>query len=236
MNARLSASSHSARRTFAGVLATLGLLLGLVASLTGASAQVIPLNIQFFDVIGGGTSLYSVSSGALLHSPEGEFVGRSGLTQFGDELGSSFSNLAFSTTSVETAGSLTVISFTLTGVNTGSYHGLAANCAGIAVPGKATLRVDEQTLVSESWASTPREERSDVPELEQASMVVEQWISYDEAQIKSQISAVNLMDPEDRPGCADHALFQDDQDAPAASEPELAPTCLLPAQKCEQPY
>jgi hypothetical protein len=214
------------------MLATLGLLLGLVASFTGTSAQIVPVNIQFFDAIGGGTSLYAVSPDAVLRTPEGNYVGRAGLTQFGDDLEGSFSNLAFSTTSVETTGSLTVITFTLTAINTGSYHGLAANCAGIAVPGEAALRVDEQTVVSESWASTPREERSDVPQLEQVSTVVEQWISYDEAQIKSQISAVNLMDPEDRPGCADRVLFQTYQDAPAASEP--APTCL-PAQKCELP-
>jgi hypothetical protein len=215
------------------MLATLGLLLGLVASFTSASAQVVSLDLQFFAAISG-TSLYSVSHEAVLHTPEGNYVGRAGLSQFGDDLEGSFSNLAFSTTSVETTGSLTVITFTLTGINTGSYHGLAANCAGIAVPGEAALRVVEQTVVSESWASTPREERSDVPQLEQVSTVVEQWISYDEAQIRSQISAVNLMDPEDRPGCADRVLFQSAQEAPDPVY-EPAPSCDAPAN-CRLPY
>ena len=82
-----------------------------------------------------------MSPDAVLHSPEGEFVGREGLAQFGEELESSFSNVTFSTKSVEIAGPLTIISFTLTGLNTGEYRGMVSNCAGISVPGVAVLRM-----------------------------------------------------------------------------------------------
>ena len=179
----------------ASLLAVVGLVAGLAPS---ASAQVVPRNIQFFDAIGDGTALYSVSPDAVLHTPEGEFVGRAGLTEFGDELEGSFTHLAFATTSVETAGSRTIVSFTLTGINTGSYHGLVANCAGISVPGVAVLQLNQANPSSDG------EFRQDAEGA--LNRVAEQWISYDEAQITSQISAVNLMDPKDRPGCAEHAV------------------------------
>jgi hypothetical protein len=128
------------------------------------------------------------------------------------------------------AGEMVIVSLTITGVNTGSYQGLAANCAGISAPAVAMLRVSEQSVVSEAWASTPVELRYHVPQMEQVTMVVEQWIDYDRALIASQISAVNLMDPGDRPGCSAEVVAADD-----SATDELPPTSLLPPSS-EDPY
>ena len=88
----------------------------------------------------------------------------------------------------------------MTGINIGSWHGLAANCAGITVDGVAILKTDQETI--SLGAVSPN--RYD--EIIERTVVVEQWISFDDAQIQSQISAVNLMDPQDRPGCADRVV------------------------------
>ena len=161
---------HSLRTflcTLFTALATLSLVIGLSTSLAGAVSQAPSLDSQFFNAIGGGGSQFLIVPGARLHTPEGDYTGRGGLAAFGNDLGDSFSNVTFTTKSVEQAGVLMIVSFTLTGINTGSYHGVVSNCAGITVPGVAVLQTNE------------------------AGFVVEQWIGYDADTITNQIASFN---------------------------------------------
>ncbi len=211
------------------VLATLSLGAGFVPS---ASAQVAPASsmaIQFFDAVGGNASLLLVSPDAVLHTPEGDYAGRAGLNQFGDDLGASFSNVAFSTQSAAQAGNLVIVSFTLTGINTSSYQGIAANCAGIAVPGVAVLKVSEEQVAIEHFQMGPDLQQIAVTQVDTRTLVTEQWIDYDRDVIASQLSAFNQIDSNTRPGCADHVLPQ----AVSTYEPPLS--CLA-ANLCSLPW
>ncbi len=111
-----------------------------------------------------------------LTSPEGVFNGAQGVNEFTATLRRSFSNLDFATKSTETVDNLVIVTFTMTGINTGSYHGLPAKCAGVAVDGVAVMQLNE-------------------------SGVREQWIGYDVAQLEAQIDAFNQVDPNNRPSC-----------------------------------
>jgi hypothetical protein len=202
---------RSFRRTLFAALATLGLIIGLTASFAGASTQAPSLDSQFFNVIGGGNAQFLMVPDAQLHTPEGDYAGLSGLRAFGNDLGDSFSNITFATKSVDQAGSLMVVSFTLNGINTGSYHGLAATCTGISVPGVVVLQTNE------------------------AGFVVEQWIGYDADAISSQIASFNQFDPNTRPGCADHNILPQDEAPVAAPTYQPAPSCPN-NMKCSLPY
>ncbi len=205
MNVHRNRPSFS-RSIVVSVLAVLGMTLAFMPSTVAQEAASQVLATQFFDAVGGNASLLLVSPDAVLHTPEGDYAGRAGLNQFGDDLGASFSNVAFSTQSAAQAGNLVIVSFTLTGINSGSYQGIAANCAGIAVPGVAVLKVSEQSaVVTEPWTSGAMSEHFDIVQVRDVDMVVEQWIDYDRDLIASQISAFNLIDPSLpnlRPGCA----------------------------------
>jgi SnoaL-like polyketide cyclase len=201
--------SHASRPIVAALLAALSLISVLAPP---ASAQGVPddfLATQFFAAIGDEAAAYQLSADAVLHTPEGDFSGRAGLVQFGDGLEASFSDLAFSTQYATQAGDLLMISLTITGINTDSYRGVEANCAGIAIPAVAMLRVTEQSVVSEAWKSTPPELRYHVSQMEQVTMVVEQWIDYDADAIARQIAAINELDASVRPDCADYFLPQE---------------------------
>ncbi len=162
---------------------------------------------QFLDAIDGDGSLASlalISPNAVLHTPEGEFAGRAGVTAFGTELEASFSNLDFATQSVEAVDNLVIIEFALTGTNTGGYHDVDANCAGFAVPGVAVLKLSD-------------------------GGVVEQWIGYDSHWMVNQLLAYNQFDPNVvRPTCAAEV------GAPVQAAPanEAPPSCLA-AKECE---
>lgn len=196
--------------TLVTALATLTLVIGLSASLSGATAQAPSLDTQFFNAIGGGGSQFLIVPGARLHTPEGDYTGRAGLAAFGNDLGDSFSNVTFATKSVDQAGTMMIVSFTLNGINTGSYHGLSANCAGFAVPGVAVLQTNE------------------------AGFVVEQWIGYDADAISNQIASFNQLDPNTRPGCGDHNILPQDE-APTVPTYQPAPSCL-PGATCSLPF
>jgi hypothetical protein len=225
-------NSPRRNRRFTRFPVVLVALLAILGSLAPtASAQTNPgavLATQFFGSITGEEAGYLTSSDAVLYTPEGDYVGRAGLGTFGDDLAASFAHLEFSIESAAQAGELVIVSLTITGVNTGSYHGIAANCAGITVPAVAMLRVSDQVVVSEAWKSLPVELRYHVPQMEQVTMVTEQRIDYDRDLITSQISAVNLLDPGDRPGCA----AKHEPVAPVA--PYVPPACTN-AETCELP-
>ena len=152
------------------VLAALSLVVGFVPTTVAQNAAPLVLASQFFDAIGGNASLMQFSANAVLHSPEGEFTGRTGIIRFGTELEASFSNLDFATQSVEAVDNLVIVRFALTGVNTGGYHDVEPNCAGFAVPGVAVLQVSD-------------------------AKVVQQWIGYDSHSVVNQILAYNQFDP-----------------------------------------
>ncbi len=188
-------------------------LLAILSSLAPTvSAQTTPsadLATQFFGGITGEAGGYRLSPDAVLHTPEGDYVGGAGLVTFGDDLAASFTYLEFSMQSAVQAGEMVIVSLTITGVNTGSYRGIAANCAAITVPAVAVLRVSEQPNVTGELAETA---------------VVEQWIDYDRTLIASQISSVNLMDPRDRPGCAEGIATLDQN----SGADELSPQSPVP--------
>jgi hypothetical protein len=111
-----------------------------------------------------------------LNSPEGVFHGPEGVNEFTSTLQRSFSNLNFATKSTEVVDNLVIVTFTMTGINTGSYHDLPAKCAGIAVDGVAVLQLE-------------------------GSGIREQWIGYDLSTLEAQIEAFNQIDPTGRPYC-----------------------------------
>lgn len=180
------------------LIAAIGLALAFTqpAAAQGARPQV--LAAQFFDAVNGNGSLALANPNAVLHSPEGEFLGRAGIAEFGAGLHASFSDLEFATQSVEAVDHLVIVRFALTGTNTGGYHDVAANHAGFAVPGVAVLRIGEEG-------------------------VVEQWIGYDSHWIVNQLLAFNQFDPNIIP--ANRAGQAQVPDAPAYEPP---PTCLSP--------
>ncbi len=216
---------------FPVVLVALLAILGSLAPT--ASAQTNPgavLATQFFSSITGEEAGYLTSTDAVLYTPEGDYVGRAGLGTFGDDLAASFAHLEFSNQVAAQAGELVIVSLTITGVNTGSYHGLAANCAGISVPAVAVLRVTEQQIVTELFHMGPEMPQVAVTQVDTRTLVTEQRIDYDRDLITSQISAVNLLDPGDRPGCAEHVVTVDQ-----GADDELPPTSPLPPA-FEDPY
>ena len=96
----------------------------------------------------------------------------------GGVLEASFSDLAFTTESAVRSGDTVIVAFTLTGVNTGSYNGVAANCAGIAVPGVAFLRVAEQDIAVDQFMMGPDLQQVPNTLIVTRTVVVEQWIDY----------------------------------------------------------
>lgn len=206
---------HINRFPVALVASLLAILSSLTPTVSAQSSPGAVLATQFFGSITGEVAGYHPSPDAVLHTPEGDYAGRAGLVTFGNDLEASFAYLDFSMEAAVQAGEMVIVSLTITGVNTGSYQGIAANCAGITVPAVAVLRVSEQQNVSRALAEP---------------VVVEQWIDYDRNLIASQVSDVNLMDPGDRPGCAGHVVTLD-QD----TDDELPPTSPLPPA-FEDPY
>ncbi len=179
MNARRNSRSlaHAERSLLTLLFAAIVLALVFTSNTSAQDAAPSVVAAQYFDAIHGSASAALTDPGAVLHTPEGVFTGAAALSRFGETLESSFSYLDFESHSVETVDNLVVIAFTMTGVNTGSYLNVTANCAAIAVPGVAYIELGE-------------------------AGVVEQWIDYDRRALTNQISAVNQLDPGDRPGCA----------------------------------
>jgi hypothetical protein len=187
------------------LVATLGTMVTAVPVTAAQVAPDLALALDYTDALNGGPSLFTISPTAALHTPEGEFVGRDAVSAFRTTLESSFTHLRFTTDAVEQAGeggAVVIVSFTLTGVSTGSYHGLAANCAGVMVPGVAVLRLG-------------------------AAGVVEQWIGYNAAVLSSQVADANWSGAYQAYDCAGH---EPAAPTPAYVPPVCtnAETCELP--------
>jgi hypothetical protein len=195
---RTRSHSHPKLSLIAFLLAALSLVVGFTPSVSAQGSQGPLLATQFFAAIGGEVTAYQLSADAVLHTPEGDFTGQAGLTQFGEELDASFADLAFTTDSVAQAGELVIITFTLTGINTGALQGLDANCALVAVPAVAMLHVTEQAMSHDPLGAYL------VVTID--TIVTEQWISYDRDLLAGQGADFNAFDPSTRPGCADRGM------------------------------
>ncbi|MEJ7901628.1 MAG: ester cyclase [Thermomicrobiales bacterium] len=112
------------------------------------------VSIQFFDAVLGAIDLdvaaTIVSVDALLHTPDGEFVGPGGAGQFATALQNSFSNVTFVVQEPALAGDLVTMRWAMTGVHTGTYQGLVPIGAPVSLTGLAILRFDEAAIV-EQW-------------------------------------------------------------------------------------
>ncbi len=178
MNARRNSRSlsHVECSLITILLAAIGMTLAFIPTTAAQQAGPQDLAAQYFDAVPGSASLELVSPNAVLHTPEGEFSGAAGLSQFGETLENSFSDLDFEMQSVETVDNLVVVAFTMTGIHTGAYLGLQPNCAGIAVPGMAVLRNSD-------------------------AVITEQWIDYDRQTLIEQIHAFSRYDAGEGTAC-----------------------------------
>ena len=148
-------------------------LLMSVAPTAAAPANASLMSVQFFDAVLADMDLdvaaAIVSADALLHTPDGEFRGYEGAGLFATSLRDSFSEVTFVTQEPSLAGDLATVQWTMTGVHTGDYQGLAPAGASVSVHGLAVLRFDDL-------------------------VIVEQWITYDRLALVDQIEAFALID------------------------------------------
>jgi hypothetical protein len=220
----MNRQSRIARVTFVFRFAVLAVIIPLLlvhTSPAGAQAtQGTVLANQFFGSITGDASSYRLSADAVLHAPSGDYVGQAGLAQFRTDLEASFASLQFETDNAAQAGEMVIVAFTLTGINTGSYQGLAAQCASIAVPGVAVLRL--ATQADAQYADHPL-----LHEGIESTVVVEQWISYDESALFAQIEALSAVDTHSQEACATSPA-PIPASVPDATIPVCGPDCDKP--------
>jgi hypothetical protein len=188
------------------------------ASGPAATAQVSPslaLARGVFAAIGGDTSPLVLASGAVFHTPEGDFDGTTGPARFGETLDASFSHVAFVPHQATSTGNLVIISLTVTGVHSGTYRGLDATCKTFAVPAVVVLQVAEAQVISQFWATLPEAIRTQMePDFEEITVITEQWIDYDDEQLLAQLQDPDRGHAGQRGGCDAHA----DAELPPASD------------------
>ena len=86
------------RRIPVALVASLLAILLLGSLGPSVSAQVMPssqLATQFFLSLAGTPPAYALSADALLHTPQGDYVGQAGPAEFSTDLAASFSYLSF---------------------------------------------------------------------------------------------------------------------------------------------
>lgn len=129
-------------RTGILVLGT-SLCLSGVATTGLAQSSLPPVAIRYVDQMLEGGSLQVATSliapDAVLETPEGSFLGQEGVNAFTTQLETSFSDLDFDIDNVTFDDDDLVIAFTMSGVQTGNYQGVAPRCAGVSVSGTAVL-------------------------------------------------------------------------------------------------
>ncbi|MDQ3654676.1 MAG: ester cyclase [Chloroflexota bacterium] len=147
-------------------------LLLSASPVAAAPADAPVMSVQFFDAVLGEYDLdvaaTIVSADALLHTPDGVFVGYDGAGQFAASLRDSFSNVTFVTQEPSLAGDLATVQWTMTGVHSGEYQGLEPAGASVSLHGLAVLRFNDR-------------------------VIVEQWIEYDRLSLVNQIQAFALI-------------------------------------------
>jgi hypothetical protein len=158
---------------------------------------------QYFDLVlasGDLTAMAAVvAPNALLHTPEGEFKGYSGISDFSDTLGTAFANLTFSSGDVTVDGDYAAMRWTMSGTHLGNYGGVAATCTHVSVSGLAMLRFDDL-------------------------QISEQWITYDRLALVQQLQALAEIDTHSQDACAPSAPVP----TPDAPIPACGPECTKP--------
>lgn len=210
-----STTSHR----FAGRLATFltaASLLMTVGAASGAHTPDTPnlMATRYIDQVIEGGDLQAASllldDSAVLHTPEGVYLGAAGANQFSLESSAMFDDLDFQAQDITATDDMVVMEGTITGINVASYHGLPANCAAVAVPGLVVLTFED-------------------------GEITDQWVNYDPSTLTSQIDGFNQIEASRRPDCSTRLTAADEAVAVAAPEADLPPSCLERMQ-CELPY
>ena len=203
---------NTLRNTFAFRLSLVffAMLLLTASQLAGGSAQTggFQVSDRYFNAVEDGSAFSLISPHSVLHTPAGTFAGPNSLVRFGEKLDASFDNVSFATTSTHSEGEYLLINFTFTGIHTGDYLGVGADCAGVAVPGVAVVHVG-------------------------LSGITEQWISYDQDLMLNQINAYAQVDSSLRPTCESQGFTNPEAESP--KESIWAPGCIA-ANRCNEPY
>jgi predicted ester cyclase len=180
---RRSVSAASPRFVLLTVVVSL-LLTG--ATTTGASQDGPQVNPQivtthlFEMVLARGdfaTMAAIVAPDVLIHTPEGEFRGYTGMVAFGDTLGAAFSGISFAASDPIVEQEMMSLRWSMSGNHTGSYHGVAATCTFVSISGVTTLRLD-------------------------GSRIAEQWFDYDRMALVSQLEALSAVDTHSQGACS----------------------------------
>ncbi len=225
---------HLTRSWLLAVVVMLGMAASMILPATAQPLANSPTAAQFFNAVESGSLMASASGATVLHTPLGDFVGASGPEQFGAELHQTFSDVEFSTQSIETVEHLVIVRFTMTAIQTGTFNGLEANCAGIAVPGVIVLRFGNRMNVNQNPDSEAAPSTLD-PAYSMDAYVTEQWLGYDTGQIASQIATFNALDATVRPGCDDWSSSLPVAPDSGSEDPLLPPATDEPVQ-WENPY
>jgi predicted ester cyclase len=139
------------------------------------------MTTQYFELVlarGDAAAIAAiVAPDALLHTPEGDFRGHTGLSAFTAKLESSFSGLRFVTADATIEGDYAAVQWTMSGTHTGNYLGVNSTCVAISVSGIAMLRFDE-------------------------SRITEQWIEYDRMALVQQLQSLSQVDTHSQSACA----------------------------------
>ncbi len=163
-------------------IALFAAMVAMASPFTAGSSQVgnEPLAARYFDetLLGRNASVTErlLAPDARLITPEGTFIGLEGIDQFLATLDASFTDLVFVPEQYVVKNNQVLIHFTMTGVHTGVYRGLAPMCANVAVGGVATLQIGD-------------------------SLITEQWLTYDRESLVAQIDGFHQLDPTNRPDC-----------------------------------
>lgn len=162
MPARPTDSGSSIGR-FVLALGVIALLLTSLSGLGRLSVAAAPVEIlgdrdvvaRFFDEVLSGGDLVAaegiLSANVLLHTPDGEMAGYDGLAALVTADHASFPDIAYTIDEMTADGNLVTVEWTMTGTHMGTYRGLAATGAAIALRGVQVFELDNYLIV-ESWA------------------------------------------------------------------------------------
>ncbi|MDQ3227769.1 MAG: ester cyclase [Chloroflexota bacterium] len=134
---------------------------------------------QFFGLLNGQDdadmeAMYT--DDAVIQSPEGQFVGPAGSSEFMTTLTDAFPTASFTIQRLERINDTIVAQWTMAGVQYGPYQGRDASCAGVAMNGVAVIQFEDQ-------------------------LIDNLWIHYDRLSIVRQIESFRELDPGTRPTC-----------------------------------
>lgn len=188
------------RQVFSKRLASLAIMCVMTSLLFGSAnpASAESVSMPFMSVLSFdgvmehldfGLASAIVASDAVIHTPEGDFHGPAGAGRFAANLHRAFSSTTFITEEPRFDGEVVTVRWTMYGMHTGQYLGLAPACASVRIDGIALIRFEDM-------------------------QIVEQWVSYDRLSVMDQISAFNATAAGSRPGCEDVGDIQPSSNLP----------------------